>query len=59
MRERLRSIAEATGLLDVFDLRRRIASLEDGLAEHQELQRKLETDVDELERLVAEVVKRR
>lgn len=59
MKERLRTLAEATGVRDVFDLRRRIASIEDALDEHAELQRKLEADVDGLERSIAEVLRRR
>jgi hypothetical protein len=59
VRDRLRSIAEATGLLDVRDLRRRVASLEEALPEHRELQRRLEEVVGELERSLAQVRERR
>lgn len=59
MKERLRSVAEATGLLDVRNLRKRVASMEDGLAEHAELQRLLAREVEKLEQTVRSIVEQR
>ena len=59
MKERLRNVAEATGLLDVRNLRKRVASREDGLAEHAELQRLLEREVEKLEQTVRSILEQR
>ncbi|HET7736821.1 MAG TPA: hypothetical protein VFK52_12645 [Nocardioidaceae bacterium] len=59
MKERLRSVAEATGLLDVRNLRRRVALMEDGLAEHVELQQLLQGEVEKLEDIVRSILEQR
>ena len=59
MTERLRSVAESTGLLDVRNLRKRVGSLEDALAEHAELQGLLEQQVEQLEDLVRSILEKR
>jgi len=59
VKERLRSVAESTGLLDVRNLRKRVSSMEDGLEEHAELQRLLAQQVDELEDVVRGILEQR
>ncbi|HSV38276.1 MAG TPA: hypothetical protein VLI04_05900 [Nocardioidaceae bacterium] len=58
MKDRLRNLAEATGLRDVWDLRRRVASMEDGLEEHYALQERLAEQVTELEQTLARLGRR-
>lgn len=52
MRDKVRSLADASGLSDVWRLRQRIRDLEEGLGEHRALQSGLQVQIDELERLV-------
>jgi hypothetical protein len=59
VKERLRSVAESTGLLDVRNLRKRVGSMEDGLAEHAELQQLLERQVERLEQTVRSILEQR
>jgi hypothetical protein len=58
VKERLRNLAEATGLRDVWDLRRRVTSLEEAMAEHQGLQAQLADQVTELERTLSTLERR-
>jgi len=59
VKERFRSVAESTGLLDVRNLRRRVTSIEEGLAEHAQLQELLAHEVDELEKTVRSILEQR